>query len=122
MSLACYEKKVAGAENVSQGICDIELEIFEGKCSRHKKGEKFKYPEDRGVICSWLLDSADAMIRVLQYGGTLPWKYCETPYEKQIDHEGLTTEFVRCPDPTSAGIVLKIISTRRRSETNKRKT
>jgi len=48
------------------------------------------------------------MIRVLQYGGTLPWKYEDTPYEKEINPEGVTTEFVRCPDPTSNGVVLKI--------------
>ena len=59
-------------------------------------------------MCPWLLDSASSMIRVLQYGGTLPWKYEDTPYEKEINPEGVTTEFVRCPDPTSNGVVLKI--------------
>jgi hypothetical protein len=49
------------------------------------------------------------MIRVLQFGGTLPWTYEGTPYEKEIDPEDTTTEFVRCPDPTSSGVVLKII-------------
>jgi hypothetical protein len=52
------------------------------------------------------------MIRVLEYGGTLPWDYKGTPYEKQIDPDGVTTEFVRCPDPSSAGIVVKITRTR----------
>ena len=28
---------------------------------------------------------------------------------KEIDPDGTTTEFVRCPDPTSSGVVLKII-------------
>jgi uncharacterized repeat protein (TIGR04076 family) len=93
----------------------IELEIFEsGGCWVHKAGDKLKYPEDRGVMCPWLLDSASSMIRVLQYGGTLPWTYEGTPYEKEIDLEGTTTEFVRCPDPTSSGVVLKI--TRKRTE------
>ena len=27
---------------------------------------------------------------------------------KEIDPEGITTEFVRCPDPTNAGVVAKI--------------
>jgi hypothetical protein len=49
---------------------------------------------------------------VLEYGGTLPWEYKGTPYEKQIDPDGVTTEFVRCPDPSSAGIVVKITRTR----------
>jgi uncharacterized repeat protein (TIGR04076 family) len=93
----------------------IELEIFEsGGCGLHKSGDKLKYPEDRGLMCPWLLDTASSMIRVLQFGGTLPWKYEGTPYEKQIDPEGVTTEFVRCPDPTSSGVVLKI--TRKRTK------
>ncbi len=88
----------------------IELEIFEsGGCGHHKAGDKLKYPEDRGIMCPWLLDSANSMIRALQFGGTLPWTYEGTPYEKEIDPEDTTTEFVRCPDPTSSGVVLKII-------------
>ncbi|MFW9826127.1 MAG: TIGR04076 family protein [Candidatus Thorarchaeota archaeon] len=88
---------------------DIEIEIFEsdGFCTYHKVGEKFKYPEDRGKICQWLLDSMNSMIRVLKYGGTLPWTYSDTPYEKIINLKGVTTEFVRCPDPT-ARVVAKI--------------
>jgi len=88
----------------------IELEIFEsGGCGIHKVGDKLKYPQDRGIMCPWLLDSANSMILVLLAGGTLPWTYEGTPYEKKIDSEGTTTEFVRCPDPTSSGVVLKII-------------
>ena len=49
-------------------------------------------------------------IRVLEWGGTLPWKYENTPYEKVIDPDGITTEYVRCPDPT-ADLVVKIIRT-----------
>lgn len=87
----------------------IELEIYEsGGCWCHKAGDKLKYPEDRGIMCPWLLDSASGMIRVLRHGGTLPWQYGK-PYEKETDPEGITTEFVRCPDPTSKGVVLKII-------------
>ena len=88
----------------------IEIEIFEGKgnCVAHKVGEKFRYPEDRGKICPWLQDSMNAAIRVLEYGGTLPWMYEGTPYQKVMDAEGITTEFIRCPDPTSAGVVAKI--------------
>ena len=37
--------------------------------------------------------------------------YKGTAYEKQIDPDGVTTEFVRCPDPTDAGIVVKITRT-----------
>ncbi|MFX0093332.1 MAG: hypothetical protein ACFFBD_16370 [Candidatus Hodarchaeota archaeon] len=88
----------------------IELEIFEsGGCRYHKIGDKYQYPEDRGIICPWLLDSANTMIRVLRFGGRLGWTYKGTPYEKEINPKGITTEFVRCPDPTSSGVVLKII-------------
>ena len=57
------------------------------------------------------------MIRVLQFGGTLPWKYKETEYEKINGHNGITTEFIRCPDPTDAGVVAKI--TRKKLSTPK---
>ncbi len=91
----------------------IEIEVVEADRSVcHQRGEKFKYPDDAGQICSWLVDSMGGMLRVLEYGGTLPWTYSGTPYAKQNDPEGVTTEFVRCPDPTSAGIVVKITRTR----------
>jgi hypothetical protein len=48
----------------------------------------------------------------MQYGGTLPWRYEGTPYEKTIDPDGVTTEFVRCIDPTDSGIVVKVIRRR----------
>ncbi len=87
----------------------IELEIFEeASCDLHQRGQTFKYPEDMGELCPWLADSINCMVRVLQFGGTLPWKYEGTPYEKQVNPDGITTEFVRCPDPTSAGVVVKI--------------
>ena len=88
----------------------IEIEIFDGKgCDSHKVGEKYMYPEDIGKICPWLLDSVNSMVRVLQFRGTLPWEYRGTPYEKSIDHDGTTTEFIRCPDPTNSGVVAKVI-------------
>ncbi len=87
----------------------IEIEIYKGHgCDFHHLGERFSYPEDIGKICPWLLDSINAMIRVLQFGGTLPWKYQNTEYEKVINEAGQTTEFVRCPDPTDAGVIVKI--------------
>lgn len=88
---------------------EIEIEIFKGEgCDHHQLGEKFRYPDDIGNICPWLLDSINSMIRVLQFGGTLPWKYKDTEYEKMLDSDGVTTEFVRCPDPTDSGVVVKI--------------
>ncbi|MCX5971810.1 MAG: hypothetical protein NTV14_09985 [Coprothermobacterota bacterium] len=91
----------------------FEIEVVEAEQSVcHQLGEKFRYPDEMGQLCPWLLDSIGGMLHVLEWGGTLPWTYAGTPYEKQIKPEGITTEFVRCPDPTAAGIVVKITRTR----------
>ena len=95
---------------------EIELEIFESGCPGHKVGQKFKYPEQIGKMCTWLIESATPMIKVLRHDGILPWSYEGTPYEKIINKDGVTTEFVRCPDPTTAGVVLKITATTRTPE------
>ncbi len=110
----------------------IELEIFEGSAGEfhtdgsypdfaragicawmygsYQAGQRFRYPDDLGKLCPWLVDSMTGMLRALENGGTLPWRYRGTPYEKVIDPEGVTTEFVRCPDPT-APVVIKITRT-----------
>ena len=90
----------------------IEVEIYEARTDTwcHKKGDKFQIPQDLGKICPWLLSSMWDCIRLLEHGVTLPWKYEGTPYEKVIDPDGVTTEYVRCPDPTS-NLVAKIIRT-----------
>jgi uncharacterized repeat protein (TIGR04076 family) len=111
----------------------IELEIFEGNggelrsdgsrpdfakegiCAwmygSYQVGQKFRYPEDLGLLCPWLLDSLSGILRILEHGGTLTWKYEGTAYEKAIDPEGVTTEFVRCIDPTASGVVIKVTRT-----------
>jgi len=91
----------------------IDIEIFEAREDSwcHKKGEKFKYPQDMGKLCPWLRSSLHDFVRLLENGVTLPWKYEGTPYEKVIDPDGVTTEYVRCPDPT-ADFVAKIIRTK----------
>ncbi|MHA2273319.1 MAG: hypothetical protein ACXACI_15780, partial [Candidatus Hodarchaeales archaeon] len=73
---------------VRQKRHDIKLEIVEGGCPRHKLGSKLVYPRDRGKMCTWLLASAFGMLNVLRFGGTLPWTYKGTPYEKQINDKG----------------------------------
>ena len=78
----------------------------------YRAGQRFRYPEDAGKICPWLLASMDGFIKTLRFGGTLSWEYRGTPYEKKIDPDGITTEFIRCPDPTASGIVAKLIRTR----------
>jgi uncharacterized repeat protein (TIGR04076 family) len=90
----------------------LEIEIFEARTDSwcHKKGDTFKYPEDMNKICPWFLASMHDFLILLQQGVTLGWKYEGTPYEKVIDPNGVTTEFVRCPDPTSS-MVAKITRT-----------
>jgi uncharacterized repeat protein (TIGR04076 family) len=93
----------------------IGIEIVEckaGTCARHTLGDKFAYPADQARMCEWLQDSMSGAIRVLQYGGTMPWLYEGTPYKKVIDPDGVTTEFIRCPDPTDSGVVVKITRTK----------
>ena len=84
--------------------------VFSFTLCHAQKNVLILFPEDMGKVCPWLLDSAHGMMRALMMGGTLPWNYKGTPYEKEFDSDGITTEFVRCPDPTSAGIVVKITS------------
>jgi len=87
----------------------IQIEIYEGDhCEMHQVGQVFNYPDDIGKLCPWLLDSVNSMVRVLQFGGVLPWKYPDTAYSKEANDEQIATEFVRCPDPTGQGVVVKI--------------
>ena len=76
-----------------------------------RQGQKFKYPEEAGKICPWLLDSISGIYHVLRLGGTLPWDYAGTVYEKKINQNGVTTEYIRCVDPTDSGIVIKFTRT-----------
>jgi uncharacterized repeat protein (TIGR04076 family) len=109
------EQATPAAANAPQVVrrreFDFEIEIVEGKCGPHQAGQRFKYPDEKGKICEWLMDSMSGAIRVLEYGGTMPWLYEGTPYQKVIDPKGLTTEFIRCPDPSR--VVVAKISRRR---------
>ena len=91
----------------------IDIEIFEAREDTwcHKKGDTFAYPADWGKLCPWLRASLNEFVRLLENGVTLPWRYEGTPYEKVVDPDGVTTEYVRCPDPTSA-LVAKITRTK----------
>ena len=103
--------------NGGEMLTDGSLPDFanEGICAwmygNYRKGQKFRYPEDLGELCPWLVDSLSGVIRALEHGGTLSWKYAGTPYEKEIDPDGITTEYVRCIDPTASGIVIKVTRT-----------
>ena len=52
------------------------------------------------------------ILEQLSAGETLNWDYKDTQYEKVIDPEGVTTEYVRCIDPTASGIVVKVTRTK----------
>ncbi len=80
-------------------------------CHAHRVGQKFLYPQDFGKICPWLRDSMGGILRAMEWGAVFPWDYDGTPYRKVSDPDGVTTEFVRCPDPTRNGIVVKITRT-----------
>jgi len=77
----------------------------------YQVGQKFLHPRDAERICPWLLGSMNGIIQILQDGGTLSWEYRGTPYEKVINPDGVTTEFIRCIDPTDSGIVIKLTRT-----------
>jgi uncharacterized repeat protein (TIGR04076 family) len=68
----------------------------------YQAGQRFSYPQDTGKLCPWLLSAMDNMIQALRFGGTV--RMYEVLAEKVIDPDGITTEFVHCPDPAS-GIV-----------------
>jgi len=95
---------------VKEGIC-AWMYRGDGKTS-YQVGHIFNWPEDAGKICPWLLGSMHSVIDVLRFGGKLPWQYPDTPYKKQMDSNGATTEFIRCIDPTASGIVVKILRTK----------
>lgn len=120
----------------------FEVEIFEGDCGNlledqqtgvtpdfatagvcpwmyrgdgeksYQQGQRFRFPEEMGSLCSWMIESINSVVKVLTYDGVLPWTYENTPYKKEMDREGVTTEFIRCMDPSAAGIVVKIIRTK----------
>lgn len=92
-----------------EGICAW---MYRGDGQRsYQAGQRFSYPEDLGKLCPWLVDSMHGVIQALRFGGILGWDYAGTPYEKEIDPDGVTTEFIRCIDPTASGIVVKVIRT-----------
>jgi hypothetical protein len=95
---------------VKEGIC-AWMYCGDGE-QTYQVGRRFSYPEDATQLCPWLLDSLRGIIEALNAGRTLRWMYKDTPYEKVIDPNGITTEYVRCIDPTASGIVVKVIRTK----------
>ena len=97
-------------EVVKEGICAW---MYRGDGEKSfQQGQRFSYPEDWGKICPWSTSSLDPIIQTLRFGGTLGWQYPDTPYETEIDPDGVTTEFIRCIDPSESEIVVKVIRTK----------
>jgi uncharacterized repeat protein (TIGR04076 family) len=92
----------------------FEIEVVapaKSLCAAHRTGDKFVYPADLGKICPWLRDSMSGALRAMEWGATFSWDYAGTPFAKVSDPNGVSTEFIRCPDPTDHGIVVKITRT-----------
>ena len=74
---------------VSIEIVDI---LGDGKCPiRHRIGDKFEYPEDKGKICSSAFNSIYPYIRVMESGGSYPWfeetnahSFCCSDYKRPV--------------------------------------
>jgi len=77
----------------------------------YQPGQRFSYPEDWRKIYPWLASNLDPIIQTLPFGGPLGWQYSDTPYEKEFDPNGITTEIVRCIDLTNSGIFIKVSRT-----------
>jgi hypothetical protein len=92
---------------------DIEIYEFRGFCyiSRHKKGDKFEYPKDWEKLCPYIRGGTIEFIQQLEAGATLPWRYLGTPYKKVIDQEGISTEYVRYPDPSENNTAVMLAKT-----------
>lgn len=119
IEIEIYEGKGGELEKDESGIIYPDV-VKEGICAwmyrgdgekSYQQGQRFTYPEDWGKICPWLASSLDPIIQTLRNGGTLGWQYPDTPYEKVMDPDGVTTEFIRCVDPSESGIVVKVIRT-----------
>jgi hypothetical protein len=46
--------------------------------------------------------------QILRFGGSLGWDYKDTEFEKVFNKNGVTTEYIRCMDPTDSGIVIEL--------------
>ena len=102
--------KIIVPDVVKEGIC-AWMYGGDGEKS-YEVGRRFSYPDEVNIMCPWLLDSLRGFLAGLSAGKIYKWTYKGTPYEKVIDPNGITTEYVRCPDPTASGIVVKVIRTK----------
>lgn len=121
LSVSGVLKTQKAVAQIDEKKYSIEIEIYEStrrycKLGGHFKGQKLEYPKDWDRICPYLKGSLSVFIEQLADGQTLPWTYAGTPYEKVINQDGITTEYVRCPDPSEKYVVAKIIRTQIRQD------
>ena len=94
---ACFDK---------DGICAW---MYRGDGEKsYKEGQKFRYPQDAGKLCQWLVNDIHQIYQIMRYGGKMLWTYENTEFEKVFNEKGKTTEYIRCIDPTNSGIVIEI--------------
>lgn len=70
------------------GICPW---MYRGSGEKsYNQGQRFKFPEEMGSLCSWMIESINSVVKVLAYDGLLPWTYDNTPDKKETDEDGVT--------------------------------
>jgi hypothetical protein len=88
---------------VKEGICAWMYDAYE-------VGHRFRYPEDLGLLCPWLVDSLTGMMRAREWRDVSP--EVSRDAVREGDGSGRGCDGVRpSPDPTALGIVVKITRT-----------
>ena len=89
-----------------QGICAW---MYRGDgTNSYQEGQVFDYPQDSDKLCPWLIQDIHQVYQIIRFGGKLGWDYKNTEFEKVFNKKGVTTEYLRCIDPTNSGIVIEL--------------
>lgn len=77
----------------------IYVREVKGHCGAgHEEGDRFSLEgSEHGMICPYAWHVLFPFTLTLLYGGTFPWKYEGSKWEKKDKF----VEFVRCPDPVN---------------------
>jgi len=93
----------------------IDVEIVEckrGRCAQHQLGREVRLSGRSWQdvpLAARQHERRDPRARIRRHDAVVVYR---NAYQKVIDPEGVTTEFIRCPDPTDAGVVAKITRTK----------
>ena len=106
--VAFSDPAIAGEEGKELVVnrYDMEIEVVEigPKTRCHKKGETFKYPQETGKICFWLISALDPFCATLNNGGILPGSMRATLMKKSSVPRGSLRSlfaFPTLPNPGS---------------------